>query len=185
MATGAWPVSNTLGMVEPDRCADIDPTPGVLKLMIDTNVVDELVVDSELVDLLRRAAEAGVVEVLVTHVQIDEVLNMGPNKRAKRDALVQLLATLPARRVPTYGVVVDLSRIDNALFASDRHAEMFLEMTGGNTRHNEDALIVLTAAWFFADVVSENIRDVPGMAAHVGLSSYRTAELWPIILDRM
>ena len=61
--------------------------------------------------------------------------------------------------------------------ASDDHAESFLELTGGNRRHNEDPLIVLTAAWFYADVVSENTKDLPKMAGRIGLTSYRTADL--------
>jgi hypothetical protein len=149
----------------------------VLKLMLDTNVADELIRDTDLVTILQQGVIAGSVELLITHVQIDEVMNTGDSKRAKREALVQLLAELPARRVPTYGSVFDLSRFDNAMFGSDDHAEMLLDLTGGNTRHNEDALIVLTAAWFFADVVSENTKDVPKMANRAGIRSYRTADL--------
>lgn len=171
-------------MIEPDRCAASDPSPTVLKLMLDTNVVDELMADNDLVELLRAAVGAGSIELLLTHVQIDEVLNMGPAKRAKREHLVQLLASLPARRVPTYGFVLDLSRLDNAILATDRHAAALLELTGGNTRHNEDALIVLTAAWFYADVVSENTKDVPKMAAKIGLTSHRTTELRNVIAGR-
>ena len=145
--------------------------------MLDTNVIDALMADPDLVSLLRDAVAAGTVELLITHVQIDEVLNTGSNKRTKREALVQMLAALPAKRVPTYGVIWDLSRWDNAMFASEAHAAALLDLTGGNTRHNEDALIVLTAAWFYADVVSENVKDVPKMAAEVGLTSYRTEDL--------
>ena len=63
------------------------------------------------------------------------------------------------------------------MLASDDHAATFLDLTGGNRRHNEDALIVLTAAWFDADVVSENTKDVPKMAERIGLTSYRTTDL--------
>jgi hypothetical protein len=145
--------------------------------MLDTNVVDELVADSELVSTLQQSVESGRVKLLITHLQIDEVMNTGDDKRAKREALVQLLAELPATRVPTYGFVVGLSRLGNAMLASDEHAEMFLELTGGNLRHNEDALIVLTAAWFYADVVSENVKDVPKMAGRVGVRSHRSSDL--------
>ena len=153
--------------------------------MLDTNVIDELFVDPALVARLRLAVNDGEVELLITHVQIDEVLNMGPAKRAKREALVQVLAALPAHRVPSYGFVLDLSRLDNSMLASESHAATFLELTGGNPRHNEDALIVLTAAWFYADVVSENTKDVPKMAAHVGLTSYQTEELRVLPLTRI
>jgi hypothetical protein len=74
--------------------------------MLDTNVVDELVADSELVSTLQQSVESGRVKLLITHLQIDEVMNTGDDKRAKREALVQLLAELPATRVPTYGFVV-------------------------------------------------------------------------------
>ena len=153
--------------------------------MLDTNVIDELFVDPSLVARLRLAVDDGAVELLITHVQIDEVLNMGPAKRAKREALVQVLAALPAHRVPSYGFVLDLSRLDNSMLASESHAATFLELTGSNPRHNEDALIVLTAAWFYADVVSENTKDVPKMAAHVGLTSYQTEELRVLPLTRI
>lgn len=79
-------------MTRPDRCADSDPSPNVLKLMLDTNVIDELMANPAIVSHLRRATETGAVELLITHVQIDEVLKMGPSKRAKREALVQILA---------------------------------------------------------------------------------------------
>lgn len=161
----------------PDRCSETDPSPSVLKLMLDTNVIDELVADSELVSILRHSVESGRAEILITHLQIDEVMNTGDNKRAKREALVQLLAELPAVRVPTYGSVLDLSRLDNAMLASDEHAHMFLELTGGNLRHYEDALIVLTAAWFYADVVSENVKDVPKMAGRAGVRAHRSGDL--------
>lgn len=152
--------------------------------MLDTNVVDQLMADVDLVALLRQSVDSGAVELLITHIQIDEILNTGADKRAKREALVQMLAALPALRVPTYGFVLDLSRLDNAMLASDNHAASFLELTGGNQRHNEDALIVLTAGWFYADVVSENTKDVPKMAERIGLTSYRTADLRGLLSTR-
>lgn len=45
-------------------------------------------------------------------------------------------------------------------------------MTRGKVRHNEDAIIVLTAAWFYADVVSKDIDDVPQMAEMVGVRHF-------------
>ncbi|MHB1128906.1 MAG: hypothetical protein ACYC06_02525 [Ilumatobacteraceae bacterium] len=164
-----------------DRHADMDPTSRVLKLMLDTNVVDKLVADRELLGILRREVDAGKIELLITHVQIDEVLNTREDKRAKRDALVQLLVELPARRVATYGFIPGLSRLGNAMPGSAGNGALLLELTGGNTRHNEDAVIVLTAAWFYADVVSENTKDVPKMANKAGILSHRTQDLHALI----
>lgn len=79
--------------------------------------------------------------------------------------------------MPTYGFVLDLSRVDNAMLASEGQAEMFLELIGGNVRHNEDALVVLTAACFYAHVVSKNIKNVPKMAGRAGARAHRTPEL--------
>jgi hypothetical protein len=149
--------------------------------MLDTNVIDALLGEHDLVPLLQREVQSGRVELLVTHLQIDEVLAMGQEKRAKRDSLMQFLALLPARRVLTYGFVTDLSRVDNAMLASEEHGKLFDELTRGNPRHNEDALIVLTAAWFYAGVVSEDVHDVVKMATRVGVPSYRTSDLRDIL----
>jgi hypothetical protein len=82
--------------------------------MLNTRLLDALSDDPELSALLRRRVDDRSVELLVTHLQLDKVTEL-PNSRAKRRAeLDQLLATLPATRVPTYGFILDRSRLDEA-----------------------------------------------------------------------
>ncbi|MCB9379714.1 MAG: bifunctional DNA primase/polymerase [Acidimicrobiaceae bacterium] len=166
-----------LDAVTPDRCAPEDPSPGIRKLMLDTNVIDKLAADPELVDLLSLSAQRGEIQLLVTHLQIDEVLEIGDHARARREALLQVLANLPAERVPTYGFLLDRSRLDHAALASDNHAALFRELTRSNPRHHEDVLILLTAAWLYADLVTENRKDLAKMAARIGVAVFDTQGL--------
>jgi hypothetical protein len=71
----------------------------------DTHVVDALAVDVGLLEQLRTAVEQGHLEVTITHLQIDEVIAIPENdeRAAHRAALVNVLARLPAERIPTYG----------------------------------------------------------------------------------
>ena len=145
--------------------------------MLDTNVIDKLAADPELVDLLSLSAQRGEIQLLVTHLQIDEVLEIGDHARARREALLQVLANLPAERVPTYGFLLDRSRLDHAALASDNHAALFRELTRSNPRHHEDVLILLTAAWLYADLVTENRKDLAKMAARIGVAVFDTQGL--------
>ena len=89
-------------------------------LLLDTQVVDALIDD----DVLRRriddAARADTVEVLVTHLQIEETLEMPATKVDAQEALLQTLAELVATRVATAGAVWDRSRWDEATLMSAR-----------------------------------------------------------------
>jgi len=145
--------------------------------MLDTNIVDQLAEDRALVAKLGHAVRAGNLRLLLTHLQIDEVLEMKAEKRAKRASLLQVLTSLPAERVPTYGFLLDRSRLDHAMLASDNHAALFTALTRGNPRHHEDVLILLTAAWFYADLVTENTKDLAKMAARIGVTVLDTQGL--------
>lgn len=164
-----------------DRCAPSDPTPGVLKLMLDTNIADDLLVRLLLLPTLRAAVDSGRVELLVTHLQIDEVMEIPDSRSERRDALVNVLASLPARRVDTYGDVMGRTRMGHGMMASTEHSRLYNELISGNIRYQEDALMVLTAAWFWAEVVSNNTKDMPRMAKRVGINSYTTRELLDLL----
>ncbi len=163
--------------MNPDRCAPSDPTPTVHKLMLDTNVVDELLDDSHLVKYIIAAVESGNVQLFVTHVQADEIGRMTGEKATKREALLGVLTEVPASSVPTAGIVIGHSRFDQTMFGSDHNAELFHVLKGGNSKHIEDAQIVLTAAWLYADIVSNDKRVVNTLAPEVGINAYRTSEL--------
>jgi hypothetical protein len=89
------------------------------RLFLDTNAVDALASDERLRGQLDCAARAGVVEVLITHLQIDEILEMPGTKVDAQAALLQTLAELDAARVPTAGAVWDRSRWEEASVKSE------------------------------------------------------------------
>jgi hypothetical protein len=65
-----------------------------LRLLLDTHVIDELAADPSLRLQLRRAVEAGTVVLLVTHLQIDEVLAMPLQKMEHQQELLHQLGSL-------------------------------------------------------------------------------------------
>jgi hypothetical protein len=71
----------------------------------DTHVVDAVAADDLLRAALTEARNAGKMRSLVTHVQLDEVLDIPVETIDVRAALLHLLAMLPAERVPTGGAV--------------------------------------------------------------------------------
>ncbi|MCE9621004.1 MAG: hypothetical protein K8R99_01520 [Actinomycetia bacterium] len=168
-------------MTQADRCAPSDPTPGVMKLMVDTNIADDLLVRLLLLADLRAAVSSGRLELLVTHLQIDEVMETPENKSERRDALVNVLASLPARRVATYGFVVGRTRLGFGMLASSEHSQLYDELISGNIRHQEDAILILTAAYFWADILSNNTKDMPRMAKRVGIRSFTTREFLDLL----
>ena len=92
--------------------------------MLDTHLLYALSDDTELSAPVGRHVDDGSVELLVTRLQLDEVAEI-PDSRAKRRAqLDQLLAILPATRVPTYGFVLDRSRLDEARLTDDNGAAL-------------------------------------------------------------
>lgn len=91
--------------------------------MLDTNVVDKLVADHALVGGLQRLVGERRIRLLFTHLQIDEIMEC-PESNPKRQHLVDLMARLPAERVPTYGFIVGRSRLDNARITGDEGAAL-------------------------------------------------------------
>ena len=140
--------------------------------MLDTNMIDVLLDEPALLSRLRVFAHEKPIGLLMTHLQVDEINEMGEAKRARKDGLIEVLNQLEIDLVSTYGFVLGRSRLDNAIPASERHSEILRAMTKGNARHNEDAIIVLTAAWLYADIVSKDITDVPRMASMVGVRHF-------------
>ena len=92
-----------------------------------------------------RAAEAGTLVLLVTHLQIDEMIEMPVHKVERQEELLQQLGSLVAARVSTAGAVWGRSRWDESTWMSGDDAELLEALRGGNARHTEDVLLILTA----------------------------------------
>jgi len=90
--------------------------------------------------LVREAVEEGRLELIVTHVQIDEV-SATPDD-AKRRLLLELAHETNA---DTAGFVIGVSKLDMAAIGTDEENRLIEDVTAGNTRHAEDALLLSTA----------------------------------------
>lgn len=106
--------------------------------MLDTNVADALLLDARQVRAMARSWD-----ILVTHVQIEEVLDT-PDK-ARRTRLILTLLSLGARLVPSAILVFDVSRLDYARLGTEDLNARFSAYVAGNPRHAQDGIIAATA----------------------------------------
>lgn len=111
--------------------------------MLDSNLSDLLGTDDQLRSELRRAVEAGDVDALVTHIQVDENLDIPDPEAGRR--LIHAMMGAGVRAVPTFGVVLDVSRLGSARLADERTSAMIEAYRQGNPKQSEDALIAATA----------------------------------------
>src|SRR6476659_2371827 len=110
-----------------------------MRVMLDSNVYDSLLDDAELLEQVGTAVYACRIQLLTTHIQIDEHdLVKWP---AKREALLALPITFV--KVATSGICFDVSKWDEAEWGDE--SGRLEAMIGGNPKHIEDALIVATA----------------------------------------
>lgn len=129
------------------------------KYLIDTNIHDKLADDAEALELARKLVEAGTIELLTTHVQVDEIMGVSDTERVSK------LVTVPARRVPTYGFVLGVSRLGEARLSE---AEPYDSLKGDNPDHAEDAVIAATAQYEGATLVTEDTQ-LRGRATRHGI----------------
>lgn len=104
------------------------------RFLVDSNVLDAIIDDGAL-PLVRRLHERGALELLVTHVQEDELAAVPAPRRA-------LLAAVPRTLIPTHGLILDVSRLDQARLGSEGVIEALRAARRGGT---PDALIGATA----------------------------------------
>lgn len=134
--------------------------------LLDTNVIDEILKNWNLGELMVQASNELGVNFYVTHLAIDEVEKISPDRDEHRIALLQILAQLPADRIATSVAVLDVSRFDEARFGDEDDSADFERLIGGNPRHAEDAIVALTARSIVATIVSFD-RDLRRMARQI------------------
>ena len=124
-----------------------------MRLLLDTNIVNRMADDAEEVSLaLRVAQDAGRCQVLITHVQTDEISETKDEQR--RALLVAVLAFVNARLEPTAGFVLDVSRLGMARLD---FAEPIETVRGVNFKHSRDALLASTAVEEGAVLVTADV----------------------------
>jgi hypothetical protein len=113
----------------------------VLRVLVDANAIDPLVDMPGAYEVLRAAVDAGELELLFTHITVDELCATPDEER--RAHLLILLIDL-GRLIPTGAFVMDFSRLDFARLDDDDD-EAFEAFRSGNIRHTRDAMIAVTA----------------------------------------
>ena len=104
----------------------------MLKLMIDSNVFDALLERQDLLAAIVALHQNGELVLLVTHLQIGELQEIPEQNRAKREALLQIMATIPAVRVPDAALTIGKWRVGESAIASKEDSALVRKMTGGN-----------------------------------------------------
>ena len=113
------------------------------RVMLDSNVVDKLLADEDLLASILAAVAAGRLGIVVTHVQRDELAAVSAGERRMR--LLEVLERVAPASVATAGFVLDLSRLDHARLFDDDGASRHRGFVGSSQRRAKDALILATA----------------------------------------
>lgn len=144
------------------------------RFMLDSNVSHALVDDDSLKVALRRAADRGSIGLLVTHIQVDENLDHPDQEQGRR--LIHAMMGTGVRAVPTYGLVLDVSRPESATLFDEATAAMFGAFLQGNPKHSQDGLLAATALHENAILVTaENEKHCRRLRRH-----FRGLEVWAL-----
>ncbi|MGA8724218.1 MAG: PIN domain-containing protein [Acidimicrobiales bacterium] len=130
-----------------------------MKFLLDSNVYDELVISPERQAQVIGACQAGKATLLMTHVQHDELMAMSDT--VKRDRIFGI----PFEPIPTYGVVLNTSRVGLAQFGE---TELIDGVRSDSRGHTEDALLAATARHHDAALVT-NDRRLTNQAPKIGV----------------
>ncbi len=136
------------------------------RFMLDSMVLDELAASDAARECAIRRIERGELALLITHVQRDQFADAPAEKQA-------LVATIPLEMVPTYGLVVGVSRIGMARIADRDDVEPF--RTAGRGKMT-DAPIGATARWEDAVLVT-NDHGLEAKAIAAGVETWRPERL--------
>lgn len=134
---------------------------GMIRIMLDSNVYDEVIAVPRFTDRLRAAIASGDIQIVTTHVQRDELSEI-------RDP-VKLAATLdvPGTVTATAGAAWNVSQWDQARWDEGTGDIVYTDIFKSNPRDIEDALIAITAA-SEADVLVTQEKTLPKRIAATG-----------------
>jgi hypothetical protein len=141
---------------------------------IDSNIFNKIVFEPGAFALVERLIRHGAIELLVTHVQIDQVADTpGEGKRKRLQRLVPWV-----RVVPTHGALYDVSKYDMARY-TDAAVERDIDEVQRVNRAR-DALIGVTAKWDGVTLVTED-RKLRRDASALGVAVLK----WPQFIARL
>jgi predicted nucleic acid-binding protein len=144
-------------------------TPQPERFALDTNVFDRIVEADESLERVQRLVAAGLIEIVVTHVQDDELAEIPDEGKRER------IARVPRVQEPTSEFIVGYSRIGMARIGTGASLE---PLRAGNwNKYTKDALIAATAAWDGVTLVSEERRLRNRVREELGLDPWDWARL--------
>ncbi len=124
-----------------------------MRLMLDTMIYDEIVETPGILELLPRLVDEGEMEILVPHIQEDELAN-DPDERKRAE-----VAKIPRQEIPTRGAVWDTSKWDKATWGDGSEGGVGVnEIRSERGGHTHDALIATSAAGNADVLVTEDNR---------------------------
>jgi hypothetical protein len=111
-----------------------------VRVMLDSNIFDRIIESPGLVERLQSLRAAGLLDLIVTHVQEDELAGAPDAKR-------RAYPPVPRRVVKTSVAVLGVSRLGKARLGEGQAGGLdFGVLAGPNSTHVKDAVIALSAA---------------------------------------
>jgi predicted nucleic acid-binding protein len=146
------------------------------RVAIDTNIVDHIADTPGLLEACEAACSRGDLLIVVTHVQMDELLAICDE--ARRAKLLRACSALKVHTVSTSGAVWNESTFDQAQFSDEEGGITLGQLKGGGDHPMRDALIGATAIDADAFVTNETrlhkrIRRLPDLTCQI----WTTADL--------
>ncbi len=151
-----------------------------IRFMLDTNVVDALLGSAALTGGLCDAVAAGEIELMVTHLQVDEIGETPNSRSERRDALRDALVRIPVEYMITYGCVIGRSRVGQSAIVDGAGEALLERLRDTKSKHSEDALITSTAHRHGATLVT-NDKGALSRARSEGIAAITVAELEGIV----
>ncbi|WP_329390315.1 hypothetical protein [Streptomyces sp. NBC_01716] len=144
------------------------------RVVFDSNAIDPIADTPGAYEALRGAADRGRLEVLYTHVTIDE-LSAIPNPE-RREQLLACMTGL-GRPVPTGAFVLDHSQLGFARLGDEAGSAALENLRSGAVAHTSDGLIASTARYEGCALVTNETTRLPNRAREEGLEVISSKEL--------
>ena len=144
-----------------------------MRVLLDSNAVDPMADLPGAFEALERGVNDGALEILFTHVTVDE-LALVPDPDRRSHLLVLLIAL--GRLVPTGVCVADYSRVNFARISTDEVHAVWDVLRSASITHTRDAMIAGTAVFERCALVT-NDRRLTGRARACGVEVLSTTDL--------
>jgi hypothetical protein len=141
--------------------------------MIDTNIVHALSADPDTLTMVNKLLASGTVQLLITHLQGDQLSKAPPHIRKTARALDLTI-------INTDGIVWDVSKWDQSNWADERTKKRLSRVQGMKKRSSRqwvDTLISVTAAGG-ADVYVTNDKQARNAAKRIVVEDGLDLRVW-------